>query len=208
MAQGPVFVTGFKEIDAKLRALPNALQRKFVRKALKKSGKRDAKETKKIIHEEAHDTGAYEQAIKVRALKRSRTRIGVAVIIDRDTYFAKYEEKHGKPPNPAAGETEPFFVPAVLEFGSEHKQPIRASRRALYDNKDAYLEYFKQDLLELLREAKTAGPRSGTPTNSELRDEAVRAGEKAYRDASGRLQATTGGFISLANARALGYTGK
>ncbi len=153
-AQTLVFVTGFKELDAKLRSLPNKIQRKFVIGALRKSGKRDLKETKKIVHDEAHDTGAYEQSLKVKALKRSRTRVGVAVVIDRDKYFALYESKHGKPPNPAAGEKEPFFVPAVLEFGSEHKQPVRAQRRGLYDNEDAYLEYFRSDLKQFIDENK------------------------------------------------------
>ncbi len=153
-AQGLVFVTGFKDLDARLRELPNKLQRKYVKGALLKSAKRDAVETKKIIRAEAHNTGAYEESIKTKTLKRSRKRVGVAVIIDRDLYFAKYTEKYGKPPNPAAGEKEPFFVPAVLEFGTEHTKPIRASRRALYDNKDVYLKYFQEDTHEFISTGK------------------------------------------------------
>lgn len=156
MADNPIiFVTGFKQLDAKLRSLPPKLQRKFIRGGLRKAAKRDAKETKRIIHEEARDTGALERSIKVRSLKRSRTRAGVGIYIDRDKYFAIYATKHGgKPPHPAAGESSPFYVPAVIEFGSETHEPIRPQRRALYDNNEVYREYFRADVTQFIAENK------------------------------------------------------
>ncbi len=151
-----VVVTGFKELDAKLRSLTPALQRKLVRQALRKSGKRDVRATKAIIRSEAHDTGALERAVKVRSLKRSRSRIGVGIFIDRDKYFADYASKHGgKPPNPAAGETAPFYVPAVIEFGDENKKPIRPLRRGLYGNADKTKQDFRDDLVQLIAENNT-----------------------------------------------------
>lgn len=150
-----VVVTGFRDLDAKLRSLPPALQRKLVRGALRKSGKRDKKETEKIIHAEAHETGAMEKSVKVRSLKRSRTRIGIGVYIDIDTYFANYTAEYGKPPHPAKGETRPFPVPSVIEFGDEHKKPIRPLRRALYGNAELTKQDFHDDIAQLIAENNT-----------------------------------------------------
>jgi hypothetical protein len=78
---------------------------------LRKGAKRIQQEFKRIVHEEAHDTGALEQSTKVRALKRSRTRAGVGVVIDRDTLFTKYAAKHdGQKPHPAKGETRTILL--------------------------------------------------------------------------------------------------
>ncbi len=154
-AGGLVIVTGFAQLDAKLRSLPAAIQRKFVRGALRKSAKRVVQEFKRIVHAEAHDTGTLERAAKVRSLKRSRTRIGVAMFIDREKLFAEYATKHGgKTPHPAAGEKDPFYYPAVIEFGSENRKPIRPMRRALYDHESELRAYFRDDTAQFIAENK------------------------------------------------------
>ena len=146
-----VFVTGFAQLDAKLRAMPNALQKKFVRGGLRKCAKRVTKEFKQIVHAEAHDTGTLEKAAKPKALKRSRTRAGVGVYIDRDKLFAAYAAAHdGKPPHPAAGEKDPFYYPAAIEFGTATQQPVRPMRRALYDHTKAYIDLFRSDVIEFI----------------------------------------------------------
>lgn len=150
-----VIVTGFKELDAKLRQMEPKLQRKFVRGALRKGGKRLTQEAKRIIKTEARDTGAYEQSLKVAALKRSRKRIGIAMFPTRAKLFAKYAAKHGgKLPHPAAGESEPYYYPATIEYGSDTHQAVRPLRRALYDNEKVYREYFKADLTQFIAEQK------------------------------------------------------
>jgi hypothetical protein len=147
-------VTGFKELDAKLRNLPPKLQRKFVRQSLRKVNKRVQQEFKKIVTDEAFDTGALSRSTKVRALKRSRRRVGVGVYIDREKLFANYAKKHGgKKPHPAAGGTEPFFYPAVVEFGSESHEPVRPMRRALYEHEAEYRNYFRDDVAKLIAES-------------------------------------------------------
>jgi len=149
-----VIVTGYRELDAKLRNLPPALQRKFVRGALRKANKRINQEIQRILKAEAYDTGAFAKSIKAKALKRSRKRIGVATFTDTDKLYALYESKHGRKPHPAKGQTEPFFYPAVIEFGSVTHQAVAPMRRALYDNAAVYREYFKADLRQFIAENK------------------------------------------------------
>jgi hypothetical protein len=163
-AGGLVIVTGFAQLDAKLRGLPPAMQRKFVRGALRKGAKRIVLEFKRIVRAEAFDTGTLHKAAKVKALKRSRTRVGVSMFIDREKLFANYAAKHGgKKPHPAKGQTEPFYYPASIEFGTEHQPPIRPMRRALYDNAAVYRELFRADVTQFIAENKvtTALPKAG-----------------------------------------------
>lgn len=152
-----VFVTGVAELDAKLIAMPPAMQRKFVRGALRKGGKRLTKEAQRIIQAEAYDTGALHKSLKVRSLKRSRKRVGIALLPDRDKLFANYRKKHdGKPPHPAKGETDPHYYAASIEFGTEHQPAVRPFRRALYENAKVYQEYFVADLRQFIAEQKVS----------------------------------------------------
>ncbi len=156
-AQTLIYVTGFAQLDAKLRAMPAAMQRKLVRGGLRKAAKRDEREFKRIVHTEAHDTGALEKSTKIRAMKRSRVKAGVSVLIDRDKLFANYAAKHeGKQPHPAAGEKDPFYYPSVIEFGDETHEPVRPMRRALYDNADVYRAYFEADVTQFINEQKVS----------------------------------------------------
>ena len=150
-----MFVTGFAQLDAKLRLLPDKLQRKFVRGALRRAAKRVVVEAKRIVKNEAYDTGTLYRAFKVKALKRSRKRAGVAVFIDREKLFAAYAAKHdGKKPHPAKGSSQPFYYASVIEFGSEHHEPVRPMRRALYDNADILRAYFAADVKQFIAENK------------------------------------------------------
>ncbi len=150
-----VFVTGDKELDAKLTAMTPALQRKFVRGALRRGSKRLTTEIKRIVRAEAYDTGAFHKSIRSKSLKRSRNRVGIAVMPDRDKLFANYAKKHdGKTPHPAKGETDPFYYVAALEFGTETMPAVKPLRTALYENKEVYQEYFKADLRQFIAEQK------------------------------------------------------
>lgn len=149
-----VVVTGYREVDAKLRSLEPKIQRKFVRGALRKCTKRLNRELQRILKAEAYDTGSYAKSIKAKALKRSRNRIGVATYTDTTKLYARYEAAHGHKPHPAKGRSEPFFYPAVLEFGSDTQEALAPMRRALYDNADTYREYFKADVLQFIAENK------------------------------------------------------
>ncbi len=155
-----VVITGDKELDAKLKSLAPALQRKFIRGALRRNMKRAEREFKKIVDSEAHDTGAYEGATKIFSMKRSRERIGSALYVSKRKLFAAYAEEHedaaGNPklPHPAKGKSVPFYYPEVLEFGDAHHKPIRAQRRALYDHQAAYRAEFINDVHQFIDEQK------------------------------------------------------
>jgi hypothetical protein len=152
---GLVVVTGFKELDEKLKGMPAAIQRKFIRGALRKGGKRAVLEAKRIIRAEAKDTGALEKSVTVKSLKRSRKRIGVSIMPKRDKLFANYAAKHdGKTPRPAKGESDPFYYAAAVEFGTPTNKPIAPFRRALYDNSEVIIAYFRADVLQFIAENK------------------------------------------------------
>jgi hypothetical protein len=158
-----VFVTGFKELDAKLGTLEPKVQRKFVRGALRKGGKRLTKEIQRIVREEAYDTGALYRTLKVQSLKRRRGRVGIAVMPPRERLFANYAKKHaGKQPHPAKGSEEPFYYVSVIEFGDDTHEPKRPMRRALYDNAAVFRAYFEGDMKQFIAEQKvtTALPKS------------------------------------------------
>lgn len=149
-----VVVTGHKEIDAKLRSMPAAMQRKLVRGALRKSAKREQQDFKRIVRQEAYDTGALQRSTKIRATKRSRVRVGVSLVIDREKLFQEYEKQHGHKPTPRKGESEPHFYPVEIEFGDESQAAVRPLRRSLYDNADAYRAYFVGDMTQFIAEQK------------------------------------------------------
>lgn len=149
-----VFVTGHAQLDAKLRLMPDKLQRKFVRGALRKCAKRVVREAQNIVRAEAYNFGVLYRALKVKSLKRSRKRVGVSVFIDRDKLFAAYQAKYGHPPHPAKGSSDPFYYPAVIEFGSETQEPIKPMRRALYDHDNELRALFAADVRQFIAENK------------------------------------------------------
>ena len=153
-------VTGWKDVDAKLKLLEPAAQKKLMRKSLRKGAQLSRDEARSIIEQETDGEGAYAKSLTVKAMKRSRSRIGVSVLPDRKKYFAAYESKYGKQPNPAATESEPFYVPAALEFGYMHGEtyvpPLRAQRRGMYDNEQPIKQLVQSDMRELLREVAAA----------------------------------------------------
>jgi hypothetical protein len=149
-----VYVTGHKELDLKLRLLPDKLQRKFVRGALRKCAKRVVRDTQNIVRAEAYNEGVLYRALKVKSLKRSRVRVGTSVFIDREKLFAAYQAKYGHPPHPAKGRNDPFYYPAVIEFGSDTKEPVKPMRRALYDNANELRALFAADVKQFIAENK------------------------------------------------------
>src|SRR5262245_23165176 len=112
---------------------------------MRSSSKLVAKDAKRIVKREAYDTGAFAQSIGVRALKRSRKRIGVGIFVDRAKLFAllfkkKTGVKLGLKALKAGGlEEGEHYYPASIEFGWTQKDgtfhpPVKPMRRALYEN--------------------------------------------------------------------------
>jgi hypothetical protein len=154
-----VVVTGVKELDAKLRTLAPNLQRKFVRGALRNAGKRVQVDFKRIVKAEAYDTGAFRDSTKIKALKRSNKRIGIAFFTDTKKMYARRAAKLDK----RTGNThkvQEFFYPSVIEFGSKDRQPVRPMRRSLYDNEKAITAYFVADLRKFIAEQKVTASKA------------------------------------------------
>lgn len=158
--QGLVVVTGFKELDAKLRMMPNALQKKLIRGALRKCGKRLSREAVRIIEAEAYDTGTLARSIKVKSMKRSKTRIGVSVMPPRDVLVKNYanaqQKDRKKSGNATFEKPKTDYYPAFVEFGTESQPAKKPFRRALYDNANVYREYFKADMKQFIAEGKVS----------------------------------------------------
>lgn len=152
-------MTGFAEVDAKLKELEPKVQKKFTRQALRKGGKLHKEDTQSIIEQETDGEGAYAASFVVKSMKRSRSRIGVSVMPDAKKYFQEYEKRYGKEPNPSPKHdaNRPHYVPASLEFGwmsgDTYIPPVRAQRRGLYDNKEKYIGNFRSDMREIISEA-------------------------------------------------------
>jgi hypothetical protein len=156
VAKSFVIVTGDKALDAKLKSLPPNLQKKLTRGALRKGAKRLTLEFKRRVRLVAYDTGAFHDSTKIKALKRSRTRIGVSMFTNTEKLFAKYESKHGHKPNPRKGESRPFFYPATIELGDIDSEPKKPMRGALYDNSEVFKAYFAGDLKQFIAENKVS----------------------------------------------------
>lgn len=162
MTEQLVIVTGVAQLDAVLRTLEPKIQKKFTRKSLRNVGKLVMAAAKAIVQAEAYFTGTLYKAFKLRAVKRKRNAIGVSMFINREKLFANYTAEYGHPPNPRKGETEPHYYPASIEFGFTRPDgtevpAIRPMRRALYDNAEAFKQFFANDLREIIQEAAIKG---------------------------------------------------
>ena len=81
MAKSIKLVTGVKEIDKAFRELPLKFQKKALRPALRESAKIIAAEVKRRM---PVDTGKAKKIVKVSALKRSRTKLGMKIAAGAD----------------------------------------------------------------------------------------------------------------------------
>jgi HK97 gp10 family phage protein len=94
-----VVVTGVADLDRALRALPAKIGNKVVRQALRKGAKTFAAAARAKAPKE---TGKLESAIKVRAGRRSRTGIAVAVVVGAESFDGPGE----------------YLYPVASEFGT------------------------------------------------------------------------------------------
>ena len=117
MKQGAVIITGIKEIDRKLAKLPGRIQKKVARQSMRAGLKIVQAEMKSQI---PVDTGLARSNVKVRALKRSRTRIGMEVRIKAAEGLINQSGSSGKP----------FFYPAGIEYGDSTHTPNPFGRRS------------------------------------------------------------------------------
>ena len=132
-----IALTGHKELDAKLRGMHGRFQKKLSRKATRAAAK-------EIVLPEAKamapiDTGALEKSLAVRAMKRSRTRIG-HLVQTRDGFFQ--------------GEQ---FYGAFHEFGTRKMKADPFMRPAVYGNEQRIRAKYIAALQEAIREEEVKG---------------------------------------------------
>jgi HK97 gp10 family phage protein len=104
-------IEGAKQLDKKLIALGPRIAKKVVRQAIRPAAKgiqRTAQANAPV------DTGALKKSIKVRALKRSRTRIGITVATNSSDNLFKGKEFYG----------------GLLEFGFRRGKRTNAIKQA------------------------------------------------------------------------------
>lgn len=143
-----VIITGDKELDALLAGLEPKLQKKLSRQATRKAAKDIVLPAAKAAV--PFDTGELEESLVVRAMKRSRNRIGNIVTTKEGLWRGDQ------------------FYGAMLEFGTKERvqkttgravgriEPRRFAflRPAVYDNEARIRQLYVNDLKELCNEAK------------------------------------------------------
>lgn len=163
-----IALTGYEDIDKILRELPAKTVNKMARQSLRKNGKLVLERTKDIANSEIdYGEGVYADSLTLRALRQTKGQraafghqIGMSVMPRRKDYFPKYQERYGKLPNPSPkyNASEPFYVPAALEFGwtdksGNHHAAIAPQRRALYQSTTEVRANFVADMKQLVNEA-------------------------------------------------------
>jgi hypothetical protein len=177
-----IIVTGYRQIDRRLLNFPPKVQRKLVRKGMRKAAKKVQDKFKtEVAQAGLIDTGAYQQSTSVRAMKRSRVRVGVRVFIDR-ARLVKVRQRRLKVvgkralkallkatdgadserqtaisamdiENKQKAAENTGFYPAVYEFGTAKRAADRPLRKGLYDNASVIRQTFVDAMREVIREA-------------------------------------------------------
>jgi len=113
---GAIIITGVKEIDRRLKTLEQRVQKKVLRQAMRSGMKlvlADARARVPVL------SGLTKENLKLRAMKRSRSRQGLLVQV---------KSAEGLTKTTKAGQK--FFYPAIVEH-----MPGHAFMRPAYDNK-------------------------------------------------------------------------
>jgi len=133
-----VVVTGHRAIDRKLATLPLKVQKKIARTGLRKAGKLvKGKAQGNLSSNDSVDTGKLKKGIRVRASKRSRTRIGIFI----STTERKEEESRWP------------FGGAQVESGREDVKAKPFLRPAGYGSEAEIRKLFTDDVKSQLRAA-------------------------------------------------------
>lgn len=128
MAGVTLSLTGDKELKALFEALPGKVQKKLTRHALRVAAKKVRDDAARIAPD---NTGALSKSIKVRAMKRSRTRVGVQVYTDSQSL--KSDGKKG-------------YYAAFTELGTSREAPHPFLRPALEQNRAAAQQLIADDI--------------------------------------------------------------
>jgi len=127
-----ISMLGAPELQKKLRALPITTQKKVVRKATRDAAKAIARPAK--AKAPRGSTGRLKQNIRVRAMKRSRRRVGH--IISTGT-----RQQMG-----IAADPKKYYYPAGQELGNVKTRERRFLKDALAQEQDRVMSQLKRDI--------------------------------------------------------------
>lgn len=146
------YVTGDKQIDAVLAQFEPKFQKKYGRRAARDAAKFILADFKA---EAPEDTGAMVASAKVKAAKRSRSfAFGSLVVLDREKLVQEAEARGKEMSLDKKRGGEPYFYPAIVEFGDSDTPAQKPLRRALYGNEAAVRQKFMDALKEQIRATK------------------------------------------------------
>lgn len=128
-------VVGAPELKAQLAALEGRIAKKLTRQAMRKAQKIVLADAKRRV---PVDTGALKKSLKVRALRRSRSRFGVEIRTGEGLFVGK------------------TFYDGFIELGTKRMRAKPFLRPALYDNESRVRAEFARSLRDLIREQSSA----------------------------------------------------
>lgn len=142
MARFDITLLGDDIVAARLRALPEKLERKVLRQAMRKAGRpilADAKANAPV------KTGKMRASLKLRALKRKRGRVGVRIETGTRAELGIPAEER-------------WYYPAIVELGdgTARHLPHSFMRSALAKNRENSVRILRDDISRgIEREATT-----------------------------------------------------
>jgi HK97 gp10 family phage protein len=153
LAKSKTIVTGDKELDRKLASIPWGVQSKVARQAMRKAGYLIQAAAKgNLSRNQNVDTGQLQKGIKVRALKRSRSRVGISIATTAER--AESGKRYGGMP---------------LEAGTKHMTARPFLRPAGYDNEDKVRAMIVADVEKVLDGLKMRGMIDGKITAADIK---------------------------------------
>lgn len=125
---------GAKELERWMKTFPKRIQNKALRKASRDGAKVVAEDAKRLVPE---DTGTLAASIKVRALKRSRNKLGHGINVGSSKQFST----DGLP-----------YYASFVELGTKHRPADPFLRPALWGNQEAIKRVFIKTLSKALKQ--------------------------------------------------------
>ena len=151
MAKEGLIVTGDEQLDRTLAALEPKLQKRAIRKATRAASKQVLATARQRV---PSDEGDLERSLKVRALKRSRNRVGHQVLVsdglfEGDEFYGGFVE---------FGTQQRFHKTTGKSVGRIDPGDFDFLRPSLYENRTTVLQIFnntmRSELQQIAREAK------------------------------------------------------
>jgi HK97 gp10 family phage protein len=141
MARFDLSLLGDSALAARLAALPEKTERKVLRQAMRRAGQPILQAARSNANRRS---GRMARSIKLRALRRRKGRIGVAI-------------QTGTRLELGIGADDQYYYPAIVEFGDgETHRPYRFMRRALDANRATSMQRLRVEIGQgIEREAAT-----------------------------------------------------